>query len=124
MTLPRGARRIPKSLNRFVLPLIARRAPMAIVRHRGRRTGQSYENPVLAVGENTRWVITLPYGPDVNWVRNAMAARHADLVQAGVTHQGLSVRMISAEEGATMVPRSMRVLMRVLGVRNCLVLAA
>ena len=70
MTLPRIARRIPKTLNRFIVPLVVEHAPMAIIRHLGRRTGHSYENPVLALHQDTRWVIALPYGSDVNWVRN------------------------------------------------------
>ena len=49
----------------------------AIVRHVGRRSGTPYSTPVVAcqVGEDV--VIPLPYGTDVDWLRNWRAAGRA-----------------------------------------------
>ena len=54
----------------------------AIVRHRGRGSGQAYETPVGAVAFADGFLISLPYGRS-NWARNVLAAGAAVLVYEG-----------------------------------------
>ena len=46
----------------------------AVVRHRGRVSGRSYDTPVAVMATPTTFVIGLPWGRGTDWVRNV---RHA-----------------------------------------------
>jgi hypothetical protein len=56
----------------------------AIIRHRGRTSGRSYETPVGAVATDDGFLISLPYGRS-NWTRNVLADGAATLVHEGDT---------------------------------------
>lgn len=56
----------------------------AIIRHRGRVSGRSYETPIGAVATDGGFVVMLPYGR-ANWTRNVLAAGAAILVHEGAT---------------------------------------
>ena len=81
MPLPRRVAR----LNRIGLNRVARRVAvwlpgLAVVVHRGRRSGRSYRTPVNIFPAPDGYVIALPYGPGSDWVRNVLAAGEADLI--------------------------------------------
>ena len=46
----------------------------AVVRHRGRRSGEDYAIPVAVIATPSTFVIGLPWGPQTNRVRNVLAA--------------------------------------------------
>lgn len=73
--------------NRFFNPVMGivagRVPPLALVVHRGRRSGTSYRNPVIAHPNGDQVVFALTYGSTVNWVRNTLAAGTCDLISAG-----------------------------------------
>src|SRR5664280_730948 len=52
----------------------------SIVRHVGRRSGRTYETPVVAVEHDDSFLIALPYGERTDWVRNVLAGGKADVV--------------------------------------------
>ena len=52
----------------------------AKVKHVGRHSGKAYETPVVARPLDDNFVIPLPYGDDVDWCRNVMAAGSCKLV--------------------------------------------
>jgi len=58
----------------------------AIIRHRGRISGQPYETPVGVFETADAILIALPYGHS-NWARNVLAAGEATLVFEGETIQ-------------------------------------
>ncbi|MDN3311229.1 nitroreductase family deazaflavin-dependent oxidoreductase [Microbacterium oryzae] len=67
-----------KVLNRTLNPLTLRaahsgRGPFALVEHVGRRTGRTYEAPVILARVPEGFVTELTYGSDVNWYRNVVA---------------------------------------------------
>ena len=49
-------------------------SPYAVVHHVGRRSGQTYSTPVSARPMPDGFIIPLPYGSDVDWCRNVLAA--------------------------------------------------
>ena len=55
----------------------------SVIRHRGRRSGREYETPIGARETGDGFVVSLPYGPGTDWVRNIMAAGSAVLVYDG-----------------------------------------
>lgn len=65
--------------NRAIANPIIRRfagivAPLAIVEHRGRRSGARYRTPVLAFPDGDEMVFALTYGTDVDWAKNVITA--------------------------------------------------
>ena len=58
----------------------------AVIRHRGRVSGQAYETPVGAVPVDDGFLIALVYGPRTNWLRNVLAAGSATIVHEGRTY--------------------------------------
>jgi deazaflavin-dependent oxidoreductase (nitroreductase family) len=54
----------------------------ARLEHVGRRSGRSYATPLVAAEVPGGFVIPLPYGPDVDWLRN-LRAGGAVLVTGG-----------------------------------------
>jgi deazaflavin-dependent oxidoreductase (nitroreductase family) len=58
----------------------------AVIRHRGRISGQPYETPVGAVPTDDGFLIALVYGSRTNWLRNVLAAGSATIVHEGHTY--------------------------------------
>ena len=63
--------------NRLMLPFSGRSGSSAIVHHVGRRSGTPYATPVIAHQSEGDVLIPLPYGTDVDWLHNLLAAEHA-----------------------------------------------
>ena len=57
----------------------------SVVRHIGRRTGRTYETPVVAVEHEDSVLIALPYFERTDWMKNVLASGHATLVSNGQT---------------------------------------
>ncbi len=49
-------------------------SPYVVVHHVGRRSGQTYSTPVSARPIPDGFIIPLPYGSNVDWCRNVLAA--------------------------------------------------
>lgn len=81
MPLPNAFARFNR---RFANPVIrhisGKAGPLALVHHRGRRSGRQYSTPVMAFPHGQGWVIPLTYGTERDWVRNVCAASEAELV--------------------------------------------
>jgi len=54
-------------------------SPFALLRHVGRRSGKTYETPIIVRRMADGFLITLTYGPEVDWYRNLVAAGGARL---------------------------------------------
>jgi deazaflavin-dependent oxidoreductase (nitroreductase family) len=84
MVLPRGLARFNRiATNRVLGPLAGHLASLAVIRHRGRRSGRMYETPVSVFRKPGGYLIALTYGPDTDWVRNVLAAGGCDLKLGG-----------------------------------------
>jgi hypothetical protein len=61
-------------INPAVLTFAGRsRLYYAVVLHRGRRSGHIYSTPVVAIPIVNGFVLSLPYGNEVDWYRNVLA---------------------------------------------------
>jgi deazaflavin-dependent oxidoreductase (nitroreductase family) len=81
-----------KRASRRMKPLVLKKAgtagnPNSVVRHVGRRSGTSYETPVVAARTDTGFVIALPYGDTTDWVRNVVAGGGATVVHDGAEYR-------------------------------------
>jgi deazaflavin-dependent oxidoreductase (nitroreductase family) len=113
------------AFNRVVRTFAGRRlAPVALVEHRGRRSGRRYRTPVLAFRADDGYVVALLYGADRDWVRNVLAAGSCTLQRGGRPIELADPRMLDADDGMTLVPPPMRPALRLLRVRRFLRLSA
>lgn len=49
----------------------------------GRRSGRTYETPVVAVKHDDEFLIALPYGQRTDWLQNVLAKGEATIVMKG-----------------------------------------
>jgi deazaflavin-dependent oxidoreductase (nitroreductase family) len=59
----------------------------SVIRHVGRTTGNAYETPVVVIGTDDCFLISLPYGTSPDWLKNVLAAGSAEIVHEGRTFQ-------------------------------------
>ncbi|MGI6879725.1 nitroreductase family deazaflavin-dependent oxidoreductase [Microbacterium sp. gxy059] len=120
--MKRRTRRFLDVLNRTLNPLTLRiarsgRGPFSLVEHIGRRSGATYEAPLILAPVGEGFVAELTYGPEVNWLRN--------LEQAGgrVLHRGrwyavVAVEPCAADHGLAAFPMPARLVLRALRKRD------
>lgn len=58
----------------------------AVVRHVGRRSGRTYETPVVAVQHDDSFLVALPYGQRTDWLKNVLDKGSASIVTKGHTY--------------------------------------
>lgn len=116
--------RFNRSVANPVVRLVAGRLPpLAIVLHRGRRSGRAFATPVLAFGTGDGLVVGVLYGIESDWVRNVLAAGRAQVMRRGVVRDYQRARLVSREEGIRLLPPAARGVFRALEVRGFLRLA-
>ncbi|KRE21926.1 nitroreductase/quinone reductase family protein [Agromyces sp. Soil535] len=75
---------LKNTLNRLALRLArSGRGPFALVRHVGRKSGKTFETPIILARVPDGFVAELTYGTDVNWYRNIVAAGQCEVVWRG-----------------------------------------
>ena len=124
MPVPRPFRKVGRTVNPFIVPMARRVRPLAAIHHVGRRSGRSYQTPVMAFPAPGGWVVALVYGNDVQWLLNAQASGGVALTRSGERHQVSQVRQLDAVAGAPLLPAWARAVMRPARIRGCVLLAA
>jgi hypothetical protein len=118
---PRSAERGRAFSNRLFLRISGGRLrAYSIVKHVGRRSGRQYANPVSAYPMGDGFVITILYGLDSQWVRNALATGRLALVTRGREHRLERPELIAANEALPAYPRWQRWFLRARGVEHFL----
>jgi deazaflavin-dependent oxidoreductase (nitroreductase family) len=76
-------------LNPFMLSLArSGRIPMvAVIHHRGRRSGRAFTTPVAARKTKDGFVVPLTFGKQADWFRNVQAAGSCTIQWKGVVYQ-------------------------------------
>lgn len=97
-------------LNPLMMRLAGRKYWYAsVIEHTGRRSGKHYATPVVAERVPDGFVIPLPYGVGVDWLRNVLAAGHASVRSHGQSYRVVQPEVISAEAaGPRLQPRRRR----------------
>ncbi len=109
------------AVNRAMLLLAGHRGWYAsVARHVGRRTGRPYATPIVAEPAENGFIIPLPYGTDVDWLRNVLAAEQFTLERNGVTYVVGEPVVLPWAEAERLLTPSRRFAFRVFGVRQCL----
>lgn len=108
-------------LNPLMLRLAGRKHWYAsVVEHTGRRSGKHYATPVVAERVPDGFVIPLPYGVGVDWLRNVLADGHATIRAHGHSYRVVQPETISAEAAAPQFRPERRRTYDLFGARNYL----
>ena len=81
-----------RGLTRITRPLAMRSAgkqgsTTSVVRHVGRRSGRTFETPVVVAEHGQDFLIALPYGDRTDWMKNVLAMGSAELKIDGRSYQ-------------------------------------
>jgi deazaflavin-dependent oxidoreductase (nitroreductase family) len=83
-----------------------------LVEHTGRKSGRTYRVPVNVFSTDGGFVIVLFYGRDSDWVRNVLAANGGQMVHRRKRYVLANPQIASGAEGRELVPRPVRLAMR------------
>jgi deazaflavin-dependent oxidoreductase (nitroreductase family) len=122
VTVPNYLRGFNKHLlNPLMMRLAGRKHWYAsVVEHTGRRSGKHYATPVVVERVPDGFVIPLPYGVGVDWLRNVVAAGHARIRTHGQSYRVVQPEIISAEADAPQLRPERRRTYDLVGVKNYL----
>jgi hypothetical protein len=83
----------------------------SIVRTVGRKSGKTFETPIIVQPIDGGFVCELTYGPTVDWYRNLVAANGCEIVRDGVTTTIVGFEPLPTAEGiAAFTPFQQRAL--------------
>jgi deazaflavin-dependent oxidoreductase (nitroreductase family) len=101
MPIPDRIRYVNKRFTNKGMMLIAGKkgSPIALIRHRGRKSGIMYQTPVLVVRIGAQFTFALTYGRNVDWYRNVLAAGSAVLLLNGQEHGLVNPISLDADSG-------------------------
>lgn len=96
-------------LNPLMLRLAGRRWWYAsVIEHTGRTSGNHFKTPIVADRAGEHLIVPLPYGTQVDWVRNVMTAGEATVVRKGRTYHVSAPELISPTQALPLLPRDRR----------------
>jgi deazaflavin-dependent oxidoreductase (nitroreductase family) len=90
----------------------------ALLRHTGRRSGKSYATPLMAMRAADGFLVALPYGTNVDWLRNLQAAGRAPLQLRGQTYEVVDPIIVDPATALPQLSATMRNTVRWFGVKN------
>ena len=88
--------------------------PVTLVRHVGRRSGKTFETPIMVARVPQGFVIELTYGPDVDWHKNMLAAGGCTLVFHGRDYRIDRIEPLDAATGRAAFPLPARLILALL----------
>jgi deazaflavin-dependent oxidoreductase (nitroreductase family) len=107
--------------NSITRPFAGRRfSPYGILQHTGRRSQQTYMTPLVVFPFGDGFVLTLTYGPDVDWCRNVMASGKCILTWKGQEYALEKPEILPISEVQEAYPLPTRLIGRAGGVQQCL----
>lgn len=71
--------------------------PFSLVRHVGRKTGKTYQTPLILARLGRDFVAELTYGEEVSWYRNAVAAHGCTIIWRGAAHRIVAIEPCDPE---------------------------
>jgi deazaflavin-dependent oxidoreductase (nitroreductase family) len=86
--------------------------------HRGRRTGRPYATPLWVDPVSEGFVMPLPYGRDVDWARNLLAAGEGVLQDHGVRYHVGNPRILPSADVLSELPGLTRRIVRMYGIES------
>lgn len=90
----------------------------ALLRHTGRRSGKSYATPLMAMRASDGFLIALPYGTNVDWLRNVQAAGRAPLQLRSRVYEVADPVIVDPATALPQLSAAMRNIMRWFDVKS------
>lgn len=115
MAFPHQMAALPRLLNPLVLPLTRRVPPLAVLHHKGRRSGRSYHTPVQAYATLEAWVVGLAYDHSAPFALNLLAAGGGEMTRAGRRYRITRPRRVG-REALQLLPALASLEMRAVGI--------
>ncbi|MEI7643708.1 MAG: nitroreductase family deazaflavin-dependent oxidoreductase [Chloroflexales bacterium] len=118
MNLPPRIRRAWLTLIKNTLNPLTRRfarssvGPFSLIRHVGRRSGKTYETPLIVAPIPGGFMIELTYGPNVDWYKNIVAAGGCTVVRRGQAYVIGQIARVDTATGLAAFPPSQRFVLR------------
>jgi deazaflavin-dependent oxidoreductase (nitroreductase family) len=85
--------------------------PFSLIHHVGRRSGRTFETPVVLARVPEGFVAELTYGEDVNWFRNIVAAGGCVVVFGGKEFRVDAIEPLDAAAGRAAFPTFRRAIL-------------
>jgi deazaflavin-dependent oxidoreductase (nitroreductase family) len=92
-------------------------SPISIIRHFGRRSGTTYETPVIVELLGDKFLFALPYGSKVDWYRNILAARRGTVIWHGKEYPVASPEPLVGT-ALLSFPVMLRLIVQIVGVKH------
>jgi deazaflavin-dependent oxidoreductase (nitroreductase family) len=107
-------------LNHTLNPVTSRiarsgRGPFSLIRHVGRKSGRTYETPVILAKVPEGFIAELTYGENVNWHRNVVAADGCVVIHRRVEYRVNHTEPCSAARGRSAYPAPLRLVLKAAG---------
>jgi deazaflavin-dependent oxidoreductase (nitroreductase family) len=100
---------LKKTLNRLTARMArGGHGPFSLIRHVGRRSGRTYETPVILAEVPQGFVAELTYGDNVDWYRNIVATGGCTVIHHGTQYLITRIEPCSAEQGRNAYPTPFR----------------
>jgi deazaflavin-dependent oxidoreductase (nitroreductase family) len=113
MHIPRFMRRVNRVFTNPILGTVAWLVPpLAVVHHRGRKSGHLYRTPIVAFPSPTGFVIPMTYGRDVDWARNITRAGGCEIERLGRRSRVRNPRIVDFAGAAPHLPALARTFLR------------
>ena len=94
-------------------------SPISIIRHVGRRSGTHYATPVIAIRPfSDQFIFALPYGHNVDWYRNILAAGRGTIICHGKEYQVEKPQALDVKAGLSALPFVLGLIVRFIGVQH------
>jgi hypothetical protein len=91
-----------------------------VIQHQGRRSGRSYDTPIVPFTTADGFVVSLPYGPTADWVENVLALGSAVLIHEGRTLTVDRPEVVPVAQVEDLFPLSEQRTHRLFRVEHCL----
>src|SRR6478672_2618082 len=82
-----------------------------MISYRGRKSGKTLRTPMNYFRDGDDYVFALTYGPEVQWVKNVLAAGEAEL-EIGRRHVRLKDPVLFVDTSRRLMPLHIRVFLR------------
>jgi deazaflavin-dependent oxidoreductase (nitroreductase family) len=89
--------------------------PFSLIRHVGRKSGRTYETPVILAKAPEGFIAELTYGDDVNWYRNIVAAGGCVVIHHRVEYGVNQIELFEAKRGREAFPAPFRTILQATG---------
>jgi deazaflavin-dependent oxidoreductase (nitroreductase family) len=109
-----------RAVKHVVNPVTARIArtrhgPFSLIRHVGRKSGRTYETPLILARVPGGFIAELTYGEKVDWYRNVVAAGGCVVVHHGEEFRVTRIETCTADRGRSAYPGPIRWILKAAG---------